>query len=127
MAARSRASSFQDIAITRQRAWRNPMHPLGMYLAISDSQRNNGWDAADARRTPFARVDAPPLLEPEHASRMGRLAAAVRLLATHERVRVVESLFRRPGNKTRKSDMLVESASAPADESRGFARAHMGE
>lgn len=58
------------------------MHPFGMYLAIRDRERG----------TPFARVDASPLLEPEPQSRRERLAAALRRLATRERGRVVESL-----------------------------------
>lgn len=95
------------------------MHPLGMYLAIRDSQRDSAWVTADERRTPFARVDAPPLPEPELASRTGRLAAALRRLVVREFDRVPESLSRRPGNKTRMSDMLVESVSGPADEFRG--------
>ena len=54
------------------------MHPL----AITDSQRDHGWVAAD-ERTPFARVDAPPIDEPEpveRVSRVGRLAGLVRRL-----------------------------------------------
>ena len=54
------------------------MHPFGMYLAITDSQRQHGWVAADARRAGFARVDARPLLEPEPVSRIGRLVTIVR-------------------------------------------------
>ncbi len=54
------------------------MHPFGMYLAITDSQREHGWVAAEARRAGFARVDATPLAEPEPMSRIGRLAAVVR-------------------------------------------------
>lgn len=53
------------------------MHPFGMYLAITDSQREHGA-AADARRAGFARVDARPLLEPEPVSRIGRLVTIVR-------------------------------------------------
>ena len=54
------------------------MHPFGMYLAITDSQREHGWGAADARGAGFARVDAPPLVEPEPVSRIGRLVASLR-------------------------------------------------
>jgi hypothetical protein len=54
------------------------MHPLGLYLAITDSQREHGWVADDERRASFARVDAMPLAMPEPVSRMGRLAAIVR-------------------------------------------------
>jgi hypothetical protein len=52
------------------------MHPFGMYLALRDSQRKS--------RSPYARVDALPLLEPEPASRRERLAAAFRRLLTRE-------------------------------------------
>ena len=54
------------------------MHPLGMYLAITDSQREHGLGAAAERRAPFARVDATPIIEPERVSWIGRLAAMVR-------------------------------------------------
>lgn len=54
------------------------MHPLGLYLAITDSQRQNGWVADDERRASFARVDAKPIAKPEPESRIGRLAAIVR-------------------------------------------------
>lgn len=53
------------------------MHPFGLYLAITDSQREHRWVAADTRRAKFARVDAAPLAEPEPVSRLGRLAAIV--------------------------------------------------
>ena len=70
--------SFWDIAIKRLEARRTTMHPFGIYLAITDSQREHGWVAADARRAGFARVDTTPLVEPEPVSRMGRLVAVVR-------------------------------------------------
>jgi len=54
------------------------MHPLGLYLAITDSQREQRLIAAQERRTQFARVDAKPIAEPEALSRIGRLAALVR-------------------------------------------------
>jgi hypothetical protein len=54
------------------------MHPLGLYLAITDSQRKHGWVADDERRALFARVDAVPIAKPESVSRIGRLAAMVR-------------------------------------------------
>ena len=57
------------------------MHPFGTYLAITDSQRGNGWVPSDKRRTTFARVDALPIAEPEpveRVSRIARLAAMVR-------------------------------------------------
>jgi hypothetical protein len=60
------------------------MHPFGMYLAIRDSQRANGWVAVDKRRTQFAKVDALPLLETERAPLSGRLAAALRRLVMRE-------------------------------------------
>ena len=54
------------------------MHPLGTYLAITDSQREHGWGEAKDGRAAFARVDATPLAEPEPGSRLGRLAAMLR-------------------------------------------------
>lgn len=53
------------------------MHPFGMYLAITDSQREY---AAVDRRVPFAKVDAEPLTEPEPetVSRRTRLLATLR-------------------------------------------------
>ena len=56
------------------------MHPFGLYLAITDRQRQHGWVAADARRASFAPVDALPITEPEPepVSRIGRLAQIVR-------------------------------------------------
>jgi hypothetical protein len=56
------------------------MHPLGLYLAITDSQRERGWVAADKRRASFAPVDALPITEhePEPVSRIGQLAVIVR-------------------------------------------------
>lgn len=54
------------------------MHPLGMYFAVTDSQREQGRGAAATRRTSFARVDATPIPEPERVSRFGRVAAMVR-------------------------------------------------
>jgi hypothetical protein len=56
------------------------MHPFGLYLAITDSQREYRSVAAETRRATFARVDAAPLDEPEPVSRIGRLAATVRRL-----------------------------------------------
>lgn len=54
------------------------MHPLGIYLAITDSQREYGWGQAKDRRATFANVDALPIIELEPASRIGRLAAMLR-------------------------------------------------
>ena len=51
------------------------MHPFGIYLAITDSQREY---AKVDRRVPFAKVDAPPLTEPEPVSRRTRLVAMLR-------------------------------------------------
>ena len=53
------------------------MHPFGVYLAITDNQREH---AATDRRFLFAKVDAEPLPEPEPepASRRTRLLATVR-------------------------------------------------
>ena len=56
------------------------MHPFGMYLAITDRQREHGWPANAPRRAGFAPVDALPITEPEPeaVSRIGRVAAIVR-------------------------------------------------
>lgn len=51
------------------------MHPFGSYLAIIDAQRQY---AAVDRRVSFAKVDAPPLTEPEPVSRRTRLVATLR-------------------------------------------------
>ena len=53
------------------------MHPFGIYLAITDNQREH---AAVDRRVLFAKVDAPPLTEPdpEPVSRRTRLVATLR-------------------------------------------------
>jgi hypothetical protein len=51
------------------------MHPFGIYLAVTDNQREH---AAVDRRVQFAKVDAPPLIEPEPVSRRTRLAATLR-------------------------------------------------
>ena len=51
------------------------MHPFGIYLAITDSQREY---AAVDRRVLFAKADAAPLTEPELVSRRSRLAATLR-------------------------------------------------
>ena len=54
------------------------MHPLGIYLAISDGPREFGLGQSKERRAVFARVDALPITEPEPVSRIGRLAAILR-------------------------------------------------
>lgn len=54
------------------------MHPLGIYFAITDSQREYGLGQTKERRAAFARVDAMPITEPEPVSRIGRLAAMLR-------------------------------------------------
>jgi hypothetical protein len=54
------------------------MHPLGIYLAITNSQPEPGRGQARERRPAWARVDALPIIEREPVSRMGRLAAMVR-------------------------------------------------
>jgi hypothetical protein len=54
------------------------MHPLGIYLAITENQRDSGWGQAKKRPAPFARVDALPISEPEPGSRLGRLVAMLR-------------------------------------------------
>ena len=52
------------------------MHPFGLYLAITDRNRETGW--AGERRSPYALVDATPIPQPEPVSLIGRLAAIVR-------------------------------------------------
>ena len=54
------------------------MHPLGIYLAIRDSQREDGWGQTNVPPAAFARVDALPIIEPEPVSPVGRLAAMLR-------------------------------------------------
>jgi hypothetical protein len=54
------------------------MHPFGLYLAITDRQREHGWDPAQQRRISFAKVDALPIIEPEPVSRIGRVTTIVR-------------------------------------------------
>jgi hypothetical protein len=54
------------------------MHPLGLYLAITEAQRDRGGLAVTERRASFARVDALPIVEPEPVSRIARLAAILR-------------------------------------------------
>ena len=54
------------------------MHPLGLYLAITDSQREHGLASAQQRRASFAKVDALPITEPEPVTRIGRLTGIVR-------------------------------------------------
>ena len=67
--------------MTRQGVWRTTMRPLGLYLVITDNQREHGWRAPE-RRTTFARVDATPITEPERVTRIGRLAGVVRRRVT---------------------------------------------
>lgn len=58
------------------------MHPLGLYLAITDSQREHGWVADDDRRAAPVPANARPMVEPEPASRLARLAAIIRRRVT---------------------------------------------
>ena len=51
------------------------MHPFGIYLAITDNQREH---ASADRRFSFAKVDAEPLTEPEPVSRRTRLFATLK-------------------------------------------------
>ncbi|HEX7345181.1 MAG TPA: hypothetical protein VF253_00215 [Candidatus Limnocylindrales bacterium] len=51
------------------------MHPFGIYLAVTDNLREH---AAVDRRVQFAKVDAPPLTEPEPVSRRTRVVATLR-------------------------------------------------
>ena len=54
------------------------MHPIALYLAVTDAERNYG-DAAERNRRPrYAAVDALPLIEAAPVSRRGRLMAIVR-------------------------------------------------
>jgi hypothetical protein len=53
------------------------MHPFGLYLAITDSQREHGWPTKE-RQVQFAGEDATPVVAPEPVSRMRRLAGIVR-------------------------------------------------
>lgn len=54
------------------------MHPLGLYLAITDNQREHGWVADDDRRAAPAPANAKPMTTPAPGSRLARLAAIVR-------------------------------------------------
>ena len=78
MARGSGVSSVGNVAIKRPAARSTKMHPLGVYLAITDRQREHRWAAAQERRGQFARADAMPITEPEPTSRIGRLAAMAR-------------------------------------------------
>lgn len=53
------------------------MHPLGLYLAITDVQREHGWSAAGERGSRHG-VDATPVAEVRPSSRIARLAAMLR-------------------------------------------------
>jgi hypothetical protein len=66
--------------MTRAPKPESQMHPLGTYLAITDSNREHGSTARYERRVTFAPVDATPIPEPEpeERSRITRLAAVVR-------------------------------------------------
>jgi hypothetical protein len=54
------------------------MHPLGLYLAVTDMQRDELRGAARDPRTTFAKVDATPLVEEERISLRDRIVAVVR-------------------------------------------------
>ena len=54
------------------------MHPFGLYLAVTDRQREHGRAPAQQRRASFAKVDALPIAEPEPVSRVARLTAIMR-------------------------------------------------
>ena len=54
------------------------MHPLGIYLAITDSQREYGSGQTKTRTAKWAAVDALPIIEPEPVSRVAHLAAMLR-------------------------------------------------
>ena len=53
------------------------MHPLGTYLAITDSQREGGWGQTKAGPA-WPPVDALPSIEPEPVSLVARLTAMLR-------------------------------------------------
>lgn len=57
------------------------MHPLGLYLVISDNQREHGH-RTDDRRPTYAAVDAVPMTAREPRARFGRLSAIVRRRVT---------------------------------------------
>jgi hypothetical protein len=54
------------------------MNPIGLYLVLTDHQREHGWVSAEERRRHVARADTAPIVEPETGSRIGRLAAVLR-------------------------------------------------
>jgi hypothetical protein len=54
------------------------MHPLGLYLAVTDSQHEHGSAPGQRRRASFAKVDALPITEPEPVTRIRRLTGIVR-------------------------------------------------
>ena len=54
------------------------MHPLGLYLGITDSHREHGWAPARQRRASVAKVDALSITEPEPVTLIRRLTGIVR-------------------------------------------------
>ena len=70
-------STVLGIAIPRS-SLETLMHPFGIYLAVTDHQRELGNWTGGRPGVSFARVDAPPLVEAPRASRIWRLTAIVR-------------------------------------------------
>jgi hypothetical protein len=64
------------------------MHPLALYLAATDAERNYGTAGERNRRPQYATVDALPLNESARVSRLSRLTAGLR-----RRVALVASAF----------------------------------
>jgi hypothetical protein len=54
------------------------MHPLALYLAVTDVEHDYGAAAERNRRPRWAPVDALPLNEPAPVPRRGRLIAIIR-------------------------------------------------
>ena len=54
------------------------MHPLGMYLAITSSDREQQWADEDERAVTLARAEARTRVAPEPGRRIGRLTAILR-------------------------------------------------
>lgn len=80
MATGTGVSSFQDIAIPATGSLEITMHPLGLYIAITDGRREQDWVGAQERPARFARVDATPIPEPDRAPVLVRLATVMRRL-----------------------------------------------
>lgn len=53
------------------------MHPLGLYLAITDGQREHGWSPAGERGSRHG-IDSMPVSEVRPSSPIARLTAMLR-------------------------------------------------